>query len=519
MADRIEIAKKFIEEQRQKRDDIIGAFVVGSVARGEDKESSDIDLNLIVEGAIQRSVINTWRDGVLIDSALQSKEAYTDLEKVLQNPFQATHVNDALILYDPTGFFTRLQQEVRAVFMEPQWLSKRLQFFLNGAQKGVEGLKKAIAAGDSFEICGNAGWILGGVVAIPLLRMGITPSSTRPLVQLRDVSKELHEHICELEGSNEKSVDDVLALLAPFAEVGSLTENSLWRNSSEYFVKKVEWMAKNGLNREAFHTMCFWSFWPFSAFGESEKSQLKPEEYRLVQSWLKKMGWEGEEVLDAKLQLIESIMKEMEELVADLPSSASSTATKGYDIYHENNRELQDAFDSRRLADRVNELIVHDEITDMDRDFIETRDMFFISTVDDIGRPTVSYKGGDSGFVQVVNKKTIAFPGYDGNGMFLTAGNIASNNHVGLLFIDFENPRRLRLHGTATVSLDDPLLSEYIEAQYIIRITIRNLFINCPRYIHRYKKVEQSEYVPKQGCPIPIPEWKTSEAVRDVLPK
>ena len=327
MADRIEIAHIFIEEQRQQRDDIIGAFVEGSVARGEDTESSDIDLGLVVEGAIQRTVIHAWRDGVLIDSAVQSKEAYTDLEKILQDPFKAIHINDALILYDPTGFLTRLQQEVRAVFMESRWLSKRLQFFLNHAQKGVVGLKKAIAAGDSLEICGNASLILGGVVTIPLLRMGITPSSTRALGQLGGISKALHERICALVGSNEKSVDDALALLAPFAEVGSLTEHSLWRDSSEYLIKKVDWMAKNGLHREAFHTMCFWSFFPFSGFGGSEKPQLQPEGYRLVQSWLEKVGWAGREALAAKLQLIEAIMEEMEALVVDLPSSASSTTT------------------------------------------------------------------------------------------------------------------------------------------------------------------------------------------------
>ena len=189
------------------------------------------------------------------------------------------------------------------------------------------------------------------------------------------------------------------------------------------------------------------------------------------------------------------------------------------DIYHQGNRDLQNHFDSKKLADRVNELIVHEEITEQERDFITSRDMFFISTVDEQGRPTVSYKGGDVGFVRVIDEKTIAFPGYDGNGMFLTAGNIALNHEVGLLFIDLEQPQRLRLHGTATVFVDDPLLADYIDAQYIIRITVRNLFLNCPRYIHRYKKLEQSEYIPKKGCVAPIPDLKKLDAVQDVLPK
>jgi uncharacterized protein len=119
------------------------------------------------------------------------------------------------------------------------------------------------------------------------------------------------------------------------------------------------------------------------------------------------------------------------------------------DIYHKGNREFQDQFDSRKLADRVNDIIVHDHITDEERTFIESRDMFFISTDDDQGRPTVSYKGGEPGFIRVIDEKTIAFPGYDGNGMFLTVGNIAANHEVGLLLIDFENPQRLRLHETA----------------------------------------------------------------------
>jgi predicted pyridoxine 5'-phosphate oxidase superfamily flavin-nucleotide-binding protein len=189
------------------------------------------------------------------------------------------------------------------------------------------------------------------------------------------------------------------------------------------------------------------------------------------------------------------------------------------DIYHNGNRDLQNHFDTKKLADRVNDLIVHEEITEQERDFITSRDMFFISSVDEQGRPTVSYKGGDVGFVRVIDEKTIAFPSYDGNGMFLTAGNIVLNHDVGLLFIDLEQPQRLRLHGTATVTLDDPLLDEYIDADYIIRITVRNLFLNCPRYIHHYKKVEPSEYLPKKGCVAPIPDWKKLDVVQDVLPK
>ena len=188
-------------------------------------------------------------------------------------------------------------------------------------------------------------------------------------------------------------------------------------------------------------------------------------------------------------------------------------------FYHEKQRELQDAFDTRRLADRVHEVIVHDTVSDEDKEFIESRDMFFLSTVDADGYPTVSYKGGAAGFVRVLDDKTIAFPSYDGNGMFMSMGNMLANNRIGMLFIDFENPHRVRLHGEASVSKDDELLAEYHEAQLIVRVTVENMFINCPRYIHRMKKIEQSEYVPEPGCETPVPEWKTLEVVQDVLPE
>jgi len=186
-------------------------------------------------------------------------------------------------------------------------------------------------------------------------------------------------------------------------------------------------------------------------------------------------------------------------------------------LYHKDNRALQEQFHSRELADRMIEHIVHDQISEGDRDFIEVRDMFFISTIGESGFPTVSYKGGEVGFVKVLDQKTIAFPGYDGNGMFLTAGNILSDSHVGLLFIDFENQQRMRMHGIASVILDDPLIKEYPEAQYIVRITVENIFPNCSRYIHHYQKLESSKFVPKQGVQTPEAEWKSCDEFKDVI--
>jgi uncharacterized protein len=87
-------------------------------------------------------------------------------------------------------------------------------------------------------------------------------------------------------------------------------------------------------------------------------------------------------------------------------------------------RALQDRFDMRRLADGVERRIVATEISAQHRKFIESRDMFWLATIDHQGRPTVSYKGGDPGFVRVLGQTTIAFPCYDGNGMLYSMGNL-----------------------------------------------------------------------------------------------
>lgn len=187
-------------------------------------------------------------------------------------------------------------------------------------------------------------------------------------------------------------------------------------------------------------------------------------------------------------------------------------------IYGDSHRELQNDFGTTNLADAVESVIVRTEVSTDDKAFIESRDMFFLSTIDHNGRPTVSYKGGDPGFVKVVDEKTIAFPSYDGNGMFLSMGNIKGNKHVGLLFIDFENPHRVRLQGEASIQKDDPLLASYVDADMIVRITISEMWKNCPRYIHKYKKLEPSSYVPREACETPMPDWKRLDQLQPILP-
>jgi predicted pyridoxine 5'-phosphate oxidase superfamily flavin-nucleotide-binding protein len=189
-------------------------------------------------------------------------------------------------------------------------------------------------------------------------------------------------------------------------------------------------------------------------------------------------------------------------------------------IYSESHRALQEQFDTVRLADRVVDAVVRPELPAETKAFIESRDMFFLTTIDHRGYPTCSYKGGAPGFVRVVDSTTIAFPSYNGNGMFLSMGNINGNNKIGLLFMDFETPHRVRVHGVASIDHNDPLLTEFSGAELVVRVAVTETFINCPRYIHQYQRLLTSKYAPQAGCDAPpAPQWKRIDMIQDALPE
>lgn len=189
------------------------------------------------------------------------------------------------------------------------------------------------------------------------------------------------------------------------------------------------------------------------------------------------------------------------------------------DTYHAGMRELQDGFDTRRLADRLDERLGRSAFRDEDRAFIESRPLFFLASADAEGRPDCSYKGGLPGFVRVVGPDELEFPSYDGNGQFRSLGNVRANPAVGMLFIDFESPRRLRVNGRATLLDDTASLARHHGAQLVVRVRAERIFPNCPRYIHRTATGEVSADVPRPGHEPPAAAWKSMPIVVDVLPR
>lgn len=112
--------------------------------------------------------------------------------------------------------------------------------------------------------------------------------------------------------------------------------------------------------------------------------------------------------------------------------------------------------------------------------------MFFLATVNVRGFPSCSHKGGNLGCIRV---------------------------------IDFETLHRPRLYGTASIDPEDPLRAYYAEADMVVRVGIEETFENCPHYVHRYKRVAPSKYVPRKGVETPVASRKKSTSSRTIFPQ
>jgi predicted nucleotidyltransferase len=317
---RVEIARQYVEELLDQRQDIIAAWIGGSVARGEETELSDIDLSLMVAGTgiMDRAGLDHWREGIYIEANLVFQQGYVDLEMVLNDPFKATHMNDALILYDPTEFVTQLQNAVRPVYMQSQWLGKRLNFWLQIMRTTLDQFREAVSAADALRICAALGLFVFSCSSVPLLRAGITPSSTRSLLLLGSIDPKFKEELAELEDSAQMNAEQVLALEPLLQEASPLWVAS-YGQLPIYFVQKMVWMARQGHHQEALHTM-----WVHMGVGGAQGCLDRniPAELvvgtDLMQRWLHRLGMHEPSILVAKIQDAEMLLQQAEVLVNEI---------------------------------------------------------------------------------------------------------------------------------------------------------------------------------------------------------
>ena len=316
---RIAIARQYVGELLHQRQDIIAAWIGGSVARGEDTALSDIDLRLMVPGTgpMSRAELDVWREGIFIEGALVFQQNYANPEAVLNSPFKATEIYDALILYDPTGFVTQLQQSVRPVYMQPQWLGKRLAYWLESARTAFADFRKAVEAVDALHICAALGMFTYACSSIPLLRAGITPSSTRALLQLGPIAPTLKTQLAEFEGLTQRNAGDVLAL-EPILREASPLFNASWGQEAEYLIAKALWMAQQGQHQAALHVA-----WVHILIAARDCLQRNnPVELvagtDVMQRWLHRNSMHEPALLAEKIQGAEILLQQVEVLVNEI---------------------------------------------------------------------------------------------------------------------------------------------------------------------------------------------------------
>lgn len=190
------------------------------------------------------------------------------------------------------------------------------------------------------------------------------------------------------------------------------------------------------------------------------------------------------------------------------------------DFYSPQQRALQDELQTRPLANAVVFAVVREELDPEMAGFISSRDYFFLSTVNEEGEPTVSYKGGNVGVAHVVDDKTIVFPSCNGNGMYFSAGNISATGKVGKLFIDMCTPHRVRVQGTAALSQNEEHMKRFPGAEFVVEVIVDKVFINCARYIHKHERLEgTNKYVPDESGEAPLPAWKRIDLIQEALPE
>jgi hypothetical protein len=298
MLNPLNIAKDFVAEQLSIRQDIKGVVLVGSVAKHEATEFSDIDLRFILNSQVKYGQrIDTWRNGIYLDGTAESFEHYSNLDSILRHTIRANDMNQGHILYDPEDFFTNLQHDVRADFMNPYWISRRVKLITDRIAPGFENLQKAILEKDVLAICHHAGRLQFHLALLPLIALGMSPSSTRHLAQLGSIHPQLKLMICELEGSSTLSIDEVLQLTA-LTETWDKVNHEHVSHLNNYMLEKAKWMTTHDLHKEAVHAL--WINASFKAHPELQANKSKQQVIQLASRWLNSVNW-TEQRLSAKL--------------------------------------------------------------------------------------------------------------------------------------------------------------------------------------------------------------------------
>jgi hypothetical protein len=319
MGRHLSLAKQFVEEQCQQRQDLIGALLVGSVAYDQATEFSDLDIRLIVEGRpdvpLDRHGIDVWREGIYIDALPIAWADYSDLERLLSHPIRANDLNSGRILYDPTGQLALRQEQVQALFLSPQYVARRVQSLAKRLPPYLAQWQQAHASNDALQLCIFTGRIVFGLGVLPLIQHGIAPSSTRHLGQLAQLAPAFYEQLCELEGSTQLSETEALNCHRLFAQLSGVSDRAKWGNLPDYIVKKTAWMLHDGSMPAALHTMWINSGFRINDCLQSDEPTARVTAEQIVHAWLQAVHWGDTGTIDGKWQQINRLWAELQTIL------------------------------------------------------------------------------------------------------------------------------------------------------------------------------------------------------------
>ncbi|MCP4286302.1 MAG: pyridoxamine 5'-phosphate oxidase [Gammaproteobacteria bacterium] len=160
--------------------------------------------------------------------------------------------------------------------------------------------------------------------------------------------------------------------------------------------------------------------------------------------------------------------------------------------FHTGEVAAQERWQTTHIWDRARRTrLLLDHIPEPFHERIKKAPFFFLATSDNTGSCDCSFKGGGPGIIQIINDKQLAFPDFDGNGAFMSLGNILKNHQVGMLFIDFNDGARLRVNGRASVHDVGPIKGLFPDQPRVILVEIEQVVPNCAAHIPRLVPLEE----------------------------
>lgn len=143
-----------------------------------------------------------------------------------------------------------------------------------------------------------------------------------------------------------------------------------------------------------------------------------------------------------------------------------------------------------------------DALTEDEKDYLAERDSFYLASVSETGWPYVQFRGGPQGFMRVVDDRTIGWADFRGNLQYISTGNLAGDNRVALIALDYLHQRRLKIYGRArivTTEQDPTLVGTFADPVYeavverAVLVDVEAFDWNCPQHITPRFTVEELE--------------------------